>query len=195
MNEETQDVTSDIPDELITLKNRADKMGITYHPNIGLDKLKAKVNNKLSPEEKVTNTLPTAKKGKKLYLTHEEFIKETAAELRKNINKQVRVRVMCMNPNKTEWEGEIISVGSAKLGTFKKYVPFNHEAGWHIPFIMYEAMKERMYTSYNTVRGPRGEKIRKGKLVPEFNIQVLPPLTPAELADMAKQQVMTGSAG
>jgi hypothetical protein len=32
-----------IPDELTSLKARADLMGITYHPSIGVDKLREKV--------------------------------------------------------------------------------------------------------------------------------------------------------
>ena len=32
------------PDELSALKTRADAMGISYHPSIGLEKLRAKVN-------------------------------------------------------------------------------------------------------------------------------------------------------
>ena len=30
-----------VPDELTSLKQRADMLGITYHPSIGLDKLRA----------------------------------------------------------------------------------------------------------------------------------------------------------
>ena len=39
-----------VPDELTTLKARADLMGVTYHPNIGLEKLRAKVNATVEPE-------------------------------------------------------------------------------------------------------------------------------------------------
>ena len=183
----------DSSDELQLLKNRAELMGIRFHPNIGLDTLKAKVNNALPDVE--TPSIPTThiKNGKVQYLTHAEYIKQTTARARKNINRLVRVRVACMNPNKKEWEGEIISVGSAKIGTFKKFVPFNLEDGYHIPHIIYEAMKDRQYTSYTTVRGQRGEKIRKGKLVPEFNIEVLPPLTVEERRDLAQRQIMSGA--
>ena len=178
-----------VADELETLKQRADLMGIKFHPNTGVDKLKAKIENALNPVKEK----PVSKKkedSKKYYLSHTEFLQEKRAQLRKSINNLIRVRVSCMNPNKSAWEGEIISVGSAKLGTFKKYVPFNVDEGWHVPKIIYDAMKERKYSSFTTVRGPRGEKIRKGKLVPEFNIEVLPPLTPQELKDLAQRQAM-----
>jgi hypothetical protein len=195
MTEENIDTTSEdsIPDELTLLKQRADMLGIKYHPNSGVEKLKVKIEAKLNPSSTpaTKETVKAKNKAKqKLYLTHDEFIKERSSQIRKNINRLVRIRVSCMNPNKKEWEGEIISVGSAKLGTFKKFVPFNSEEGWHVPNIIYEAMKERKYSSFTTVRGPRGEKIRKGKLVPEFNIEVLPPLTPKEIKELAQRQIM-----
>lgn len=182
----------DSSDELQLLKNRAELMGIRFHPNIGLDTLKAKVNNAL-PNVEAPPTPRQTPTGKVPYLTQAEYTKEVTTRARKNINRLVRVRVACMNPNKKEWEGEIISVGSAKIGTFKKFVPFNLEDGYHIPHIIYEAMKDRQYTSYTTVRGQRGEKIRKGKLVPEFNIEVMPPLTVEERRDLAQRQIMSGA--
>jgi hypothetical protein len=191
-NEEVVEVES-IPSELDTLKARATQMGIKFHPNTGVDKLRAKIDNKINP----TKAEPKASKGKKTekvtYLTHEEFLTEQSKNIKKSINSLVRIRVTCMNPNKKNWEGEIISVGSAKLGTFKKYVPFNADDGWHVPNIIFEAMKERKYSSFTTVRGPRGEKIRKAKLVPEFSIEVLPHLTNEELKELARRQAAQGT--
>ena len=200
-NEEVSVAVETPTSQLDTLKARADMMGLKYHPNIGLDKLRMKVENKLegkavTEEPKTTKTQllkTTIATEKKTYISHEEFLTQQSKTIRKNINRLVRVRVSCMNPNKSAWEGEIISVGSAKIGTFKKFVPFNTEDGWHIPNIIYEAMKERKYSHFVTVKGPRGEKIRKGKLVNEFNIEVLPPLTPAEIKDLAQKQAMSGS--
>ncbi len=50
-------------------------------------------------------------------------------------------------------------------------------------------MLDRQYTSYYSVKGPRGESIRKGKLVPEFNIEVLASLTSAEIQKLAQRQL------
>ena len=47
------------PSELDTLKQRAKLMGIKHHPNIGVDKLRDKVNEQLEePEEKVKTVAP-----------------------------------------------------------------------------------------------------------------------------------------
>ena len=183
------------PQELDVLKERAKLLGISFHHRIGVEKLRVLIENKLNAgnqgidKSTANKILAIDKKKEPLFLTHAQFIAEQGITRKRNINRLVRVRITCMNPNKSAWEGEIISVGSAKLGTLKKYVPFNSEEGWHIPFMMYEAMKERKYTVFYNVKGPRGEKIRKGKEMPEFNIEVLPPLTTAELKSLAQRQL------
>ena len=190
MNDVTQtEDTSEDFDELTVLKHRADMLGIKYHPSTGLDKLKAKINNTLGTAENTSSSAEVPKDFK--ILTHKEFKQERKARAKKLANALVRVRVTCMNPAKKEWEGEIFSVGSAKLGTFKKYIPYNVE--WHIPHIMYESLKERKCAVFHTVKDHLGQKIRKSKLVPEFSIEVLPPLTKKELEDLVRKQAMSGS--
>ena len=176
-------------DELATLKARADMMGIKYHPNTGIDKLRVKVNNAIAndtEEEEDKSSTPANSN----YLTEKQFREEEFKLRKSNAGKLVRIRVTCMNPSKKEWDGEIISVGSAKMGTFKKFVKFNTDDGWHVPFIIYEYMKERKCSIFHTITDAKGQKIRKAKLVNEFNIEVLPPLTPAELKALAQQQAM-----
>ena len=41
-----------------------------------------------------------------------------------------------------------------------------------------------------TVKDSRGNSIRKGKLIKEFAIDVLPPLTADELKEMARRQAL-----
>ena len=98
---------------------------------------------------------------------------------------------MCMNPMKKEWAGELLSVGSAKHGTFKKFIPFDGEP-YHIPKIIYDMMKERECTIFSTVKQKdgRGGDIRKGKLAPAYNIVDLEPLTSAELEKLADKQAL-----
>jgi len=186
MNENT---VEDLPNELEVLKNRADKMGIKYHPNIGVEKLREKVNGILE-ENNVTTGLQNTSSD---FMTHEQYSKKSFGDRKKRASSLIRINVMNMNPNKKEWAGEIISAGSAKLGTFKKYVLFNTDDGWHVPYIIYEAMKERKCSVFTTVKDHLGNKVRKAKQIPEFNIQVLPPLTKEELKELAQRQAMSGS--
>ena len=177
-------------DELEALKARADLLGIKYHPNTGIDKLRAKINIKMVESSDIEES-PSTKVTSTDYVSHTDFTKMELQNRRRKAGSLVRLIVTNMNPNKKEWEGEIISVGSAQLGTFKKYVPFNVE--WHVPHIIYEAMKERKCSIFHTVKDHLGQKVRKSKLINEFNIQVLPPLSKEELKDLANQQAMSGS--
>lgn len=175
-----------VVDELEVLKARADKLGIKYHPSISLAKLKEKVSEGLAddiPEEVVT-----VKPGK-------ETDVQLKARKRREANALIRIRVSCMNPNKKEWDGEIITTGNTNTGTIKKFVPFNSDEGYHVPHMIYEQLLQRQCQVFVTVKDNRGNKVRKGKLIKEFAIEVLPPLTEKELKELAQRQAMaSGSA-
>lgn len=180
------ETTTPEQDELTTLKSRADLLGISYHPSIGVDKLRNKVLAKMNNEE-VPEDLDEEPKS--------EFIKkETLAEERLRISedatKLVRIRLSCMNPAKKEWEGEIFTVGNAVIGSLKKYVPFNAEEGWHVPSIMLQMLQDRQCQVFTTTKSKNGVSIRQGKLIKEFNIEILPALTQAEINELARRQAM-----
>lgn len=188
------EVNQEAVDRLETLKARAKLMGITFHPNIGPGKLQLKIDAHLATDEAPAEPEKEMKVAQKQAagkaLSEREYRLLQRNQRKREANRLVRVVVTCMDPNKRDWEGEIISVGSAKLGTYKKYVPFNVETGFHVPKIILEAMKERKVTVFHTVRNRRGEKVRKGKLIPAFSIDVLDPLTPKELESLKKQQAL-----
>lgn len=183
-----------VQDELATLKARADMLGITYHPSIGVEKLRDKINAALAdkpqdsdiPEGGLPPVTPVAPVA-----TVEP---ETPAQKRKRLKLEatalVRIRLTCMNPAKRDWDGEIISVGNALVGTLTKFVPFNAEEGWHVPKMMYEFLKERQCQVFVAKKSKRGVTVREGKLIKEFAIEVLPPLTDRELRDLAQRQAM-----
>lgn len=174
-----------VPDELTTLKARADLLGVSYHPNIGVDKLREKVAAKLAEGD-----APAADASS--VAAAEETEGQRRKRLRDEASALVRIRVTCMNPFKSEWEGEIITAGNRYAGTHKKYVPFNADEGWHVPRIIYNQLAQRQCQVFHTVTLPGGKKIRKGKLIKEFAIEVLPPLTKEELHDLAQRQAMAG---
>ena len=182
------DAVEPVQDELEVLKARADRLGISYHPSIKVEKLREKLEKELSGEapEKAAPT---------------KVVKEEETEGQRNNRKRleatelIRIRVTCMNPQKKDWDGEIFTTGNAVVGTIKKYVPFNADEGWHVPRMIYQQMLERQCQVFYTVTNRNGVKTRAGKLIREFNIEVLPPLTVAELKEIAQRQAMAaGSA-
>ena len=175
-----------IPDELTTLKEKADLMGLKYHPSISADKLREKVNAALAdtPTEVVNEPEPEA------VTEVAENATEYRLRKRREANELVRVRVSCMNPAKKEIMGELFTAGNSVVGSFTKFVPFNVEDGWHIPRVIYNQMVERMCQVFYTVNTPDGDKVRKGKLIREFAIEVMPELSADELHDLAQRQAM-----
>lgn len=199
------------PDELQLLKDRAITMGVSFHPSIGLEALKVKVRAKMEEpvEQKPAPSIFTppvpevepVKDNTADFSIDDEVdtapVNETpgARRARKRLEAQelVRVRVQCHNPTKAEWEGEIFAAGNQSVGTITKFVPFNADEGWHIPRILYNMIKSRMYNQFVTTTDARGNKSRKAKLVREFSVEVMDPLTPEELAALALKQAATRS--
>ena len=177
-------------DELTLLKQRAQTLGIKFHPSIGLEALRSKVNGAITGEEE-------AEPADDVAVAAVEPVVETKVQLRNRLRKEaaklVRIRITCMNPNKKEWKGEVFTASNSMVGTFRKFVPFNVEDGWHVPQILLNMIKARQFQTFYTVKNDRGVAIRKGKLVPEFAIEVLPPLTEKELTELARRQAMSGS--
>jgi hypothetical protein len=194
---------SPMENELETLKQRANLMGIQYHPNIGVVKLREKVNATLNDipdtEDDSSEKEKSAPAQKQADTTKVLSVEETKrlyhSRLRREANKLVRVRVTCMNPNKKNWTGEILSVSNAVIGTVKKFIPFNNEAGYHVPAVLLTLLKERQYQHFSQVKKPNGQKIAVAKLLPEFAIEVLNPLTKDELDNLKQRQLANHSIG
>ena len=180
-------------DELTTLKARADKIGVSYHPSIGVDKLREKVNKVLESDTGSNEAEPAADSEADAAAEPKETDAKRKARKRKQAAELVRIRVTCMNPNKKEHDGEIFTAGNSLVGTYRKYVPFNADEGWHVPRIIYNQLVQRQCQVFTTVRDRRGNASRKGKLIKEFSIEVLDPLTEAELQELAQRQAMSKS--
>lgn len=190
------------PTELDMLKQRAKLMGITFSNNIGLDALKAKIEEhkaaamakSQAPASASTEmtmateqTEPAAQnpKAKKISLR---------AQLQKEKMKLVRLRITNLDPKKKDLPGEILTVANEYLGTVRKFVPFGEQTdnGYHVPYCLYEMMRDRKFLSIKTRKGPKGQTIVEQQMAREFALEVLPPLTEAELARLSTAQQAAG---
>lgn len=184
--EDTQEDAVVVQDELDALKARANLLGVKFHPSISLEKLREKVNAAVTSDGAATSE----EEAKDPAEPKQETIGEKRKRLKTEALKLVRIRLTCLNPAKKEWEGEIITVGNSLIGSVKKFVPFNADDGWHVPHVIYQQLKERQCQVFYTATDARGIKVRKGKLIKEFAIEVLPPLTKEELEELARRQAM-----
>jgi hypothetical protein len=172
--------------ELQELKDKADLMGVKYHPAIGVDKLREKVRQAMEPKT-TTVTEPECST---------EHRPETEAELRTRLkreaNKLVRVRLSLMNPIKKNWPGEIFTVSNKYIGTIRKFVPYNG-LPYHIPQAILTVLEDRHYTENfeTTINGKLAMRKRRSK---EFAIEKLPSLTQKEINVIAERQRAMGMA-
>lgn len=199
MNEQ-EDFNAEVEviDELSMLKQRADIMGITYHPNIKLEKLKAKLAEKMEGvadeyADEETETIAVAEEAMTAN-TFTPMVRETPAQLKakrkQDALRLVRIRIACMNPVKANMKGDIFCVGNSEIGMLKKYVPFNAEQGWHVPNLILQEIRNKQFVSHYDVK-IGNKSVTKTKLIPEYSIEILDPLTAEELKDLANRQLMT----
>lgn len=165
--------------ELDSLKQLAENKGIEFHPNIGLDKLKAKI---AEHDEKFASKAAEPKMNPKM---------AQREEARKEAMKLVRVRIACMDPSKREWQGEWMSVGNSLLGFHTKYVLFDYE--YHLSQFMIDNLKDKKFRMSKDVPDGKGGKVSKNFFPAAYNIEILEPLTKEQLANLAADQAKRGA--
>lgn len=195
MTEENGQVAQ--PSELELLKQRADLMGIKYSPNIGIETLRTRIQEKQNPDtdnpasseaetiQEYQDAVQAGRVPAKATPTPHQLREQRKAKALRLI----RVRVTCMDPTKGALKGQIFSSGNGELGMIKKFVPFNAEQGWHIPQILLHMIQEKKFMShYETT--VNGKKVKRHRLVPTYAVEILPALSEKELNDLKQRQLM-----
>lgn len=169
-------------DERENLKARANVLGLDFPANIPTDKLREKVNEAISGSRSDTIRAPA---------------NETNADLRSRKRmealKLIRCRVTCMDSAKKEWNGEIITVSNSVVGTVRKYVPYNSDAPYHLEQIIISALREKKMQVFVNKPGKYGVPNKESKTVNAYSIEILDPLTDAELQKLAQAQLARNS--
>lgn len=175
-----------------SLRDQLDLMGITYSGNAGVERLRTQLNEALAvpeeakmPEEIVleaqglTDAMPAGAHGE--LLTGQQYLDRQARELK-------RVVVNCNNPMKENWPGELFDVGNSTDVAKRKYVPYGVE--YHVPNMILEHIREKKCQVFVKRLDNKGREVMKGKLIQEYNITDLPPLTVEEREKLALTQAM-----
>lgn len=188
------EIPAPVVDELEELRAKAKKLGVKHHPSAGVEVIREKIADHLAEKPASDdNAVAPANAKPDNAAPVEETAGARRARLRKDALRLVRVNIQCLNPAKKEWEGEIITVGNATVGTVKKFVPFNTPDGYHIPNIMYQMLKARECQIFQTRKLKNGVTHREGILKREFAIEILPPLSQDELDELARRQALAGN--
>lgn len=189
-----EDTVNDIamPSELEVLKQRATLMNIKFSNNISVEKLREKIEAAQVKDEPVVEATVNPLSEKQ-----EAGVKKMTLgqKIRAEQTRLIRVRIQNLDPKKKDLPGEIITVANEYMGTVRKFVPFGEvtDNGYHIPYCIYEFLKERKFINITTRKGKNGLPDIRATEAREFSIEVLPPLTEAELAQLAQAQIAAGS--
>lgn len=165
---------------------KAKKLGLKPHHKAKLEKLVEMVTAKMAEDSE--ENLPK-KSNKKEGI---ETPQERRERLRRSANKLVRVIITNRNPNKKEWQGEILTASNSVVGTVRKFIPFGKEV--YVPQILLNMIEEREFQHFETKRDQRtGQQTRKARQVKEFGVERLKGLSKKELEELAKKQALEGS--
>lgn len=103
----------------------------------------------------------------------------------------VRVRIQNLDPSDAAISGAIISLQNKYTGKISKFIPYGEETenGYHIPWMIYQHLKQWKFPLRKEQKGGRfGVKTYKTVMVNKFSIEILDPLTIAELRQLANHQ-------
>ena len=201
----------EMPSEIDMLKDRAKLMGIQFSNNIGVEALKAKIEEKRAATEAAAQPkqepAPAATQtaaqtgfgaGAINALTGNETRPAKPKSLRQYLRdekmKLIRLRITNLDPKKKDLPGEIITVANEYIGTVRKFVPFGEvtDNGFHVPQCIYDLLKERTFVSIKTRKDQKGQTIVEHQNAREFALEILPQLTPEELAQLSAAQAAAG---
>lgn len=201
------------------LRTLAKQMNISFSGNTGIETLRSKLVENLekfvqsSPSNKqefdepdlstdsdegldeIVVNKPVPQKAKPNLLKMDPTTIEDTGLRRQVIRAQalrlVRVKIQNLDPNDSTLSGAIISLQNKYTGKVAKYIPFGEESenGYHIPWMMYEHLKQWKFPLRKEQKGGRfGVKTYKTVMVPKFNIEILEPLTLQQIQDLANHQ-------
>lgn len=160
-------------------------MGLKFAPNASLDTMVSEL--KAARELILSDPAPApALAGTESSQEAKAF--EAQKELRLDLLRLVRIKISCLNPAKSDLPGEILTVHNDVVGTIKKFVPYN-EAGeaYHVPNILLKMLQRKQFLQIKDP--PKGSRAPATKrLVKEYSIEVLSPLTEKELEALRKAQ-------
>lgn len=183
------------------LREELKSHGIELHHKTGVAKLRSTLQSVLDGTYQENEEVETKDKVE----TTEEVtveVKSTKEVAPKKLTREqeamklVRIVVSPNDPVKAALPGGIFTVCSSKINkgrAIKKYVPFNNDEGWHVPNAIYKQIDNAQMQKFKKVKLPNGDTAMEPYIAKMYNVQVLPPLTEKEVADLAAAQKSRGN--
>ena len=191
------------PDELQMLKSRARVMGLKFSNNIGVETLRTMIQKKMDGEDSTEPTNDVAGTPAPPLLDPSQPAPKKKETVRQRVQREnmrlIRVRITNMDPKKKDLPGEVITIANEFLGTVRKYIPFGEvtENGYHVPYCIFKHLKARKFLNIRTYKDRKNNNQIKidQTWAQEFALEVMDPLTPTELRQLALAQQAAGGLG
>jgi hypothetical protein len=127
------------------------------------------------------------------YVQPLESIVQRNQRLRREANRLVRVNVMNRNPAMKDYEGDWYCVGNSVVGDIRKFVQYDTEEGFHVPYMIYLHLKEKEYQIFIKKKDSKGREKKVAKNVKELSVELLDPLSVDEIQELVKLQALNKS--
>ena len=182
----TPNASPEAEQAIASLKKQADRLGVTYKSNTSIATLQKAIKDKMdapiggedsSPVESAqgASVQPT---GQSIQAYQDEALK------------LVRVIITPMESTKaSNLENELFCAGNSVIGTVKRVITFGEP--WHVEQILLNSLQEKKYQLFVSKKDARGVVHTKARSVKAYNIAILDPLTPEEMAELADRQIRT----
>ena len=166
------------------LMHEAKDLGLDPHPNTGELKLERMINDALEPSDEVEPV--------KLVKPNELSPAQARGMLRKRQLKLSRIILRSNDARDKDKQGVTIQIICA-AGTIKKYIPFDNEAGYHVPQCILDRLLEKKTVQFKNAKLRNGTDVRQSYEGKAYNVEILPDLTVKELKELAADQSARGS--
>lgn len=167
--------------------------GVSLHHSTGVNKLRKTLTE---VEKGIYKNKINTPDPKKIHVAVKPLKKRVVKLTREQ--RAMRLRRIILSPNDpllSSHPGMIFTVGSSTVNggrMIKKFVPFNNDAGFHVPQIIYDTIINAEMQKFKTVKRPDGQKVLVAYLTKKYNVTLLPDLTHTELKDLAAAQSSRG---
>ena len=198
--------------DIETLRAKATGLGLTFSGNTGAATLQKKIDNatpsllggdeplpELTPAKQVVKGGPPSL-AQLQTMNIQDIDPENQALVRQVVRAKAlvlsRVRITNLDPNDAELYGALVTVMNKYTGKVSKYIPFGDgsENGYHVPQILLNHLIAQKFVLRKLRKGGQfGVKTYKTQMVPKYNIEILPDLTPDELEALAARQAASQS--
>jgi hypothetical protein len=177
----------ELEQSIAQLKKQADRLGIQYKSNTSYATLQKAVSDALNAP---TDTESNEGLGEEQPQAPAKAKDDPAKAAYDNAMKLVRVIITPMEATKaSNLESEVFTAGNSVVGTVKRLIQFGEP--WHVEQILLNSLQEKKYQLFTSKKDARGVVHTKARSVKAYNIAILDPLTPEEMAELADRQIRT----